>query len=375
MSAAEEFERLIIDGSLAAFVEICRSIGGEVDDLSNLAEKVFHQLQWFIASCAEYKRPNDSMLTELIKPISYAVEHAAGTRNKSGTAYLHQSAFAELIQSALWIVLGDEQAPISFIEDQIARARKYSDRLTSQPNLRDPTPMEKHKEWANLAFELFQDLKHFVEEKFPKGLVWNQDPDAPEIQDVEISPENKKSKKISTNPVEGKISYAKGTWIISKFQEWGDIPIPKERLNMKQGVVITDCFKSTLNVCSKVKAVLLENSKNIEIEVHEIVSGITIVNAKNVKVFVNAWIPSVTVERSSEIEIFIAPEALTGAQDDADSFPEIFTTNSELISLLLPRDPSKGKDYAEYPIPTQLQTKFTGKPGDFKLTTTAVTLF
>lgn len=158
-------------------------------------------------------------------------------------------------------------------------------------------------------------------------------------------------KKKKTSTKKKKKGFTKQTPGRVMFADYGEgvLEIP-DGVDMKTNLFITGCSDCGFDVVKKVKAVALDNCKNVRIAVSDCVSVVEMVNCKRVTVYVKGNVPTVQIDKSESPSVII--------MKSAESIPQIFASMVTAGNVELSTPTEEDPDHmTEYPIPEQFRIK------------------
>ncbi|KAK9875774.1 hypothetical protein WA026_009567 [Henosepilachna vigintioctopunctata] len=358
----------IYNGPFKRYLLLSRNIGQDVLHHSELADLAFHAEMRYIEFSENFRKPDTEsvILNPILDQIGKTMRYVGEDPSMSD----HVSLVAQSIKALLWI---HQEDPVSYLEEVLLEAKTYTDCLLVFFKNKEP-----HTEWVEAWLETLNDLNNFVRRRYPKGLTWKGDVEAPDslcdISDLrrvfdqnalydEISKGEtihqvlKRANALSGEDVdENKLeTELKSTKLNEVFAQEGK----KWRIEHKKGthkhltideadtdnvVYIYDCSNITVVVEKKINVIKLDNCDKVCVIFRSLISGLDMVCCKNIKLHAFGTLPSVNAENCSDVNVHLTKKAL-----DA----QVVTSQCSKISLSYPLEDGY---YKTFDVPTRLMT-------------------
>ena len=163
----EGFEELL-QSHLKDFIEKSEKIGGLVRDQANAVNQAFHAQLLFIQTAAQAASPNQTVLSEMIRPTQAALEKVTELREKNRTSpfFNHLSTVSEGIPALGWVAVSPK--PFPFVGEMRDSAQFYANRVIKEFKDKDTV----HTAWATSFIALLTELQGYVKKFHTTGLVW-----------------------------------------------------------------------------------------------------------------------------------------------------------------------------------------------------------
>lgn len=106
---------------------------------------------------------------ELLKPINEALMAVTELKdaNRADPMYTQLSAVGDGIMVLAWVTVNHR--PFTHVEDCLGSAQFFGNRVIKDNKDKDP----KQIEWIQSFYQIFTDLRDYVKQYFPNGIVWN----------------------------------------------------------------------------------------------------------------------------------------------------------------------------------------------------------
>lgn len=126
-----EFDELVATG-LASFTSASEQIGGLVKEQAAALSQAFSALRGIIQSASASKKPDQTGLQALIKPLQEAIQKVVEIKdhNRSSPLFNHLSVVAEGVPSLGWVVV--EPAPAPYVAEMKDAAQFYVNRVIKE---------------------------------------------------------------------------------------------------------------------------------------------------------------------------------------------------------------------------------------------------
>lgn len=168
-SASVQAFDAIIAGSFQTYLNLSKKIGDDVAKHSLMVEAAFKAQRAYLVVAAKSKKPDDSVLPELLKPTSDKICEIQDFRekNRRSSQFNHLSSISESIPALGWVTVSP--APSPFIKEMMDAGQFYTNRV-----LKDWKDKSKsHVEWTKAWLATLQEMMAFVKDQHTTGLVWN----------------------------------------------------------------------------------------------------------------------------------------------------------------------------------------------------------
>ena len=140
-------------------------------------------------------------------------------------------------------------------------------------------------------------------------------------------------------------------WFIENYEDESE-PIFIEA-NKDESIFIGKCVNVLFQIKGKVNAISLSETDGCSVVLDSSISGLDIIKSHKFGIQVEESIPQISIDKSDSGTIYLSKQSLE---------TEIYSSCSTSINVNLPI--GEDDDYVEYPLPEQLQHKFTD--GKFK---------
>ena len=106
---------------------------------------------------------------ELLKPINDSLMTVTELKdsNRANPMYTQLSAVADGIMVLAWVTVSHR--PFTHVEECLGSAQFFGNRVIKEYKDKDP----KQIEWIQSFYQIFNDLRDYVKQYFPNGIVWN----------------------------------------------------------------------------------------------------------------------------------------------------------------------------------------------------------
>lgn len=140
-------------------------------------------------------------------------------------------------------------------------------------------------------------------------------------------------------------------WFVENFEDESE-PILIEA-NRDESIFIGKCSNVLVQIKGKVNAITLSETESCSIVLDSSISGLDIIKSHKFGIQVQQSIPQISIDKSDSGSIYLSKESLE---------TEIYSSSSTSVNVNLPI--GEDDDFVEFPLPEQLQHKFTD--GKFK---------
>lgn len=140
-------------------------------------------------------------------------------------------------------------------------------------------------------------------------------------------------------------------WFVENYEDESE-PIFIEA-NRDESIFIGKCVNVLFQIKGKVNAISLSETDGCSVVLDSSISGLDIIKSHKFGIQVEESIPQISIDKSDSGTIYLSKQSLE---------TEIYSSCSTSINVNLPI--GEDEDYVEYPLPEQLQHKFTD--GKFK---------
>ncbi|CAM1511101.1 Fc.00g086140.m01.CDS01 [Cosmosporella sp. VM-42] len=166
--AIEEFD-IFLTTAVDKYVKISGKLGGLVAQQASEVLKGFQEQRKLLLLSTKAKKPDQTVLPELLKPINEAVMGVNELKesNRPDPMYTHLTTVAEGIMVLAWVAM--DNRPYKHVEDSLASAQFFGNRVLKEQKDKDPAQVE----WVQSFYQMFRDLADYVKQYFPTGIPWN----------------------------------------------------------------------------------------------------------------------------------------------------------------------------------------------------------
>jgi adenylyl cyclase-associated protein len=402
------FEELI-NSYIKPLVKVTNEIGSdELKKQVALVEKAVEAERDFLSIASQSKKPADSDLPALLKPLTDFITQIVELRDKNRVSkqFNHLSTLSEGISALGWVTVSPTPGP--FVNESRASSEFYSNKLLVQYKTSD----QKQVEWVHNWNNFLKELATYIKQHHTTGLSWNpQGGDAKSSKPAGAAPSPPAAGPPPPPPVSAAPATAKGPDMGALFASInkgegissGLKHVPKEKKNKymdKTALPSGPVPQKTEEKAAAPKAAVAkkgppklalegnkwvvefqDNNKNIQITETEAKQTVYIYKSDNSVVHISGKINNITLDacrrtgvvfesaisavelvncNSVEVQIkgkvpSIAIDKCSGVQlylskDTLDV--EIVSSKSDQMNVLLPGE----GDLAELPIPEQFKT-------------------
>ncbi|BHF60319.1 F-actin-capping protein subunit alpha [Sparganum proliferum] len=398
----------IINGSLQSFVNTSAKISAEVKTQADLLVAAFRAEDDLLIKVSKMPKPDDSNLSKLLAPCSAAIQKVIEFKdsNRKSTYFNHLAAVAESVAALGW-----PSQPAKHIEDMVESGKFYSNRVLKEYKDKDPQQVE----WVKALMEVWSQLKAFVNANHPSSLCWGSGgapstgsgvpappppppPPAPapepsqggsamnalfadlnrgdavtaglrKVTDdmkthknpslraadvttpksgpppVPLRPDQRKSKSPTAAPP--RLELRGNKWCVENYDKNKEITVNVNQI--KESVYIYKCTNSVVNVKGKTNSIVLDSCKKTALLFESVISSVDVVNCQGMQVQVTGLMPTINIDKTDGCQVYLSEESKSA---------EIITAKSSEMNILVPTGDG---DFAEYAVPEQFKTTFTGK--------------
>eukprot|EP00186_Timspurckia_oligopyrenoides_P001100 CAMPEP_0182443262 /NCGR_PEP_ID=MMETSP1172-20130603/2033_1 /TAXON_ID=708627 /ORGANISM="Timspurckia oligopyrenoides, Strain CCMP3278" /LENGTH=953 /DNA_ID=CAMNT_0024638469 /DNA_START=140 /DNA_END=2998 /DNA_ORIENTATION=- len=171
-SSLSEF-KAILDGVVAEYASLSKTIGGPVLDQSNSLVSAFTQEYEFLVKAAGMPKPaSQDDIMAMLTPIGTEIGKAQEIQNSVAPRdpfVNHLTAIGETIPALSWVVV--ESKPVGFVGDMEGAGDFYLNKVLVDYKKSDDC--KTHQEWVRSTRAIFAELKKFVKAHHTTGLMWN----------------------------------------------------------------------------------------------------------------------------------------------------------------------------------------------------------
>ncbi|KAF8136798.1 adenylate cyclase associated N terminal-domain-containing protein [Boletus edulis] len=167
----QAFDAIVIEARLKPLVELTATFAPQVlvDQVDLFAQAIL-VLRDILLKAAACKKPDRQGFEELLNPLQASIEavtRAKEANRKERDWFNHLTAVAEGAVCVGWITV--EPKPAQYIVDIKESAMYYSNRIIKEFRDQDA----RHAEWVRALVAVMDEMKRYVLENHPTGLVWN----------------------------------------------------------------------------------------------------------------------------------------------------------------------------------------------------------
>ncbi|KAG6376520.1 adenylate cyclase-associated CAP [Boletus reticuloceps] len=169
--SVQAFDAIVIEARLKPLVELTATFAPQVlvDQVDLFAQAIL-VLRDILLMAAACKKPDRQGFEELLNPLQASIEavtRAKEANRKERDWFNHLTAVAEGAVCVGWITV--EPKPAQYIVDIKESAMYYSNRIIKEFRDQDA----RHAEWVRALVAVMDEMKRYVLENHPTGLVWN----------------------------------------------------------------------------------------------------------------------------------------------------------------------------------------------------------
>merc|ERR1712212_1027885 len=325
----------ILSGPLESFKTVSQTIGGDVATVGDLVGSTFDMQRYFLQTVSASKQPKPDDLQKLLKPTSELIGEIQQFResNRRSEMFNHLSAISESIPALGWVAVAPAPAP--YVKEMKDAGQFYTNRVLKDWKEKDSN----HATWVKAWVETLSELQVFVKQFHTTGLVWNPKGGEADLTAIPKKPTPKpkaapapakstpKVFKAATASEKPPSLHQDGKkWIVEYFK--GDQNITIDQIEMNQSVYIFKCEGSAIKVNGKCNNIIMDNCKNVQMQVL-------------------GTVPTIMVDKTDGCQMFLSKDA-TGV--------EIVSAKSSEMNVLVP----KGDDFVEMPLAEQFKTVIEG---------------
>ncbi|KAI8921196.1 adenylate cyclase associated N terminal-domain-containing protein [Powellomyces hirtus] len=159
----------LIAGPLSAYVSASAGVGGLVQEQAQVVQEAIAAQKVLIQIAAASKKPDMTLLQDLLKPTQQAIMKITELRekNRASQLYNHLSTVSEGIPGLGWVVV--EPAPGPFVGEMRDSAQFWANRVIKDQKDKDKS----HVDWANSFVTFLTELQTYVKKYHTTGLAWN----------------------------------------------------------------------------------------------------------------------------------------------------------------------------------------------------------
>ncbi|MCJ1245785.1 hypothetical protein MMC30_002989 [Trapelia coarctata] len=170
--AIEGFDALI-NGEVAAFVNMSEGLGGLIAEQSASVLRAFAAERKFLIITTKAKKPDiqSQIYMEILKELQAMIGAVNDIRvaNRGSPIFTHLTTIAEGIAMLGWITTGTDPKPADFVTETLSSAQFYGNRVLKEYKDKDHT----HVEWVQGFYRIFKSLIAYIKQHYPSGVTWN----------------------------------------------------------------------------------------------------------------------------------------------------------------------------------------------------------
>ncbi|XP_046362437.2 adenylyl cyclase-associated protein 1-like [Haliotis rufescens] len=159
----------ILSGPFAQYVSLSSSIGGDVKTQSDMVQGAFQAERQFLLTASQFKQPVQSVLPDLLKPISEKVSAIQDFRekNRNSPFFNHLSTISECVPALGWVNVSPKPGP--YVKELADSGMFYGNRVLKEFKEKDP----QHVEWIRSWNKTLVELQAYIKQFHTTGTAWN----------------------------------------------------------------------------------------------------------------------------------------------------------------------------------------------------------
>ncbi|TPX32155.1 hypothetical protein SmJEL517_g04715 [Synchytrium microbalum] len=395
-AAVSAFDEFML--TTKTYVDLSAKIGGLVKEQADIVMTAFAAERRLIEIAAASKKPDQTTLQGLVKPLIDAGGKVTEIKDKNRASPLIAllSEVSEGISGLGWVAV--EPAPAPFVGEYKETAQFWANKVIKEWRDKDKS----YVDWANSFVQILNELQTYVKKCHTTGLVWN-----PKGGDAKSAP-GSSAPVVAAAATTAAVAAVTGPALFSELNKEGSVTaglrkvdksemthknpdlratsvvpaaavVPKaapvaaaptkpakfalegakwavenqvnnpnlviDNADIKQSVYIYNCQNSTVQIKGKIKAVVLDNCKKVGVVMDTILSTADIVNCKSVQVQITGTCPTLNIDKTDGIQVFLSKTALG---------VEILTAKSSEMNVSF--EGGADGDFVEKPIVEQFKT-------------------
>ncbi|KAG9318865.1 adenylate cyclase associated N terminal-domain-containing protein [Chiua virens] len=169
--SVQAFDAIVVEARLKPLIELTAAFTPQVlIDQMELFARAIYVLRDLLLKAAACKKPDQKAFEELLSPLQaaiIAVTKAKEAARKEREWFNHLTVVAEGVVCVGWVAV--EPKPVQSITDIKDSTTYYSNRILKEFRDKDV----RHTEWVRAFIAIMDDMKRYVLENHPTGLVWN----------------------------------------------------------------------------------------------------------------------------------------------------------------------------------------------------------
>uniref|UniRef100_A0A2I9LNN7 Adenylate cyclase-associated protein n=1 Tax=Centruroides hentzi TaxID=88313 RepID=A0A2I9LNN7_9SCOR len=406
----------ILSGPLKTFLTLSETIGKDVKTQVDMVNDAFKAQREFLVIASKAKQPPQNVLLNLLNPTCNKIEYIQDfrQRNRASIFFNHLSAISESVSALGWVTVTPTPGP--FVKEMADASQFYTNRVLMDYKDKDKT----HVDWARAWLQVLNELQAYIKKFYTTGLTWNPNgcdanslgssvstgappppppPPADFFADVSTNQADdtraalfreinrgeditKGLKKVSADqqthknpnlklqptpyrppptaprpfkPVNSAPLQTKPPRFELEGKKWciehqvGNKNLVISQTEMNQSVIVYKCQDCLVTVQGKINSIVLDNCKKTALVFNDIVSVVEVINCQSIQAQSMGKVPTVAIDKTDGVLIYLSPKSL-----DA----EIVTSKSSEVNVSIPIGDG---DFAEYPLPEQYKSTWTGK--------------
>ncbi|XP_076865173.1 adenylyl cyclase-associated protein 2 [Brachyhypopomus gauderio] len=165
----EAFDHLL-RGPLSGYMKNSQIIGGDVAKHAEMVQNALQVQRTFLKMVSTHQEPTQTVLADLLRPISEQIEAIQNFREKNRGSHLfnHLSAVSESIPALGWVAVS--QKPEPYVKEMNDAAVFYTNRVLKDYKDTDPC----HVEWVRFYLGIWTEMQTFIKRHHTTGLVWSK---------------------------------------------------------------------------------------------------------------------------------------------------------------------------------------------------------
>jgi adenylyl cyclase-associated protein len=169
--SVQAFDAIVIEARLKPLVELTTAFAPQVlVDQVDLFAQAIQVLRDLLIRAAACKKPDQQGFEELLNPLQASIEavtRAKEANRKEREWFNHLTVVAEGAVCVGWVTV--EPKPAQSIADIRESTTYYSNRILKEFREKDA----RHTEWVRAFIAIMDEMKRYILENHPTGLVWN----------------------------------------------------------------------------------------------------------------------------------------------------------------------------------------------------------
>ncbi|KAG7271379.1 hypothetical protein CRUP_019924 [Coryphaenoides rupestris] len=160
----------VISGSVAQYMTLSKQIGGDVLKHADMMKQAFSCQRQMLVTASGSQKPNETVLSALLQPVSKVIEQVQTLREQSRTSphFNHLSAVSESVPALGWVAVAPKPGP--FVKEMQDAAMFYTNRVLKDYKEKDKT----HVDWVKAYLSIWTEMQNYIKTHHTTGLVWSK---------------------------------------------------------------------------------------------------------------------------------------------------------------------------------------------------------